>query len=80
VSEREKDDGFLIGIFVVLLFLLIGGLGMGGFMFVRMARAREMEARAAAERAIMAEEQARAAAQEAMRASTEAESRAQSEP
>ena len=71
MSEREKDDGLLVGILVVLLLLVVGGVGLGGFTFVRAARVREMEARLAAERAMVAEERARAA-EAAMRASAEA--------
>src|SRR5262249_60047010 len=78
MSDREKDDGLIVGIILSLLLLLAIGFGVGGFLFVRTARLREMEARAAAERAIFAEEQARAAAElmrtqaEAVRAESEA--------
>jgi uncharacterized protein HemX len=71
MNDRQKDDGLLVGILVILLVLLVGGLGLGGFMFARVARVREMEARIAVERALVAEQQARAAA-EAMRAQAEA--------
>jgi uncharacterized protein HemX len=65
MSEREKDDGFVVGILVSLVLLLAVGLGMGGFMFARIARAREMEARMAAEQALIAQQQARSAEQQA---------------
>jgi uncharacterized protein HemX len=70
MSDEGKSDGLLIGILVVLLLLVIGGLGMGGFMFTRMARMREREARVAAEQALVAQ-QARREAEE-LRAQAEA--------
>ena len=67
MSEERKDDGLLLGIIVVLVLVLIGGLGLGGIMFVRMARVSQIEA----ERAMMAEQEARAMAEE-MRARADA--------
>ena len=72
MSDREKGDGLLIGILVLLVILVIGGLGFGTLMFVRVqtqqvqtimvmeeAHARELEARVAAEQLRQAAETAR---------------------
>jgi uncharacterized protein HemX len=80
-EDSEKTDGFVLALVVILALLVVAGMGVGSFVYVRTQVAREralqVQARRLAEQARAAAEPARS---EAAQAKAKAEAQAREHP